>query len=64
MAALLDLNKTKDLKVLWSIKEKDVSVFLDPALKRASTNLGDLSDTLKVVPFVDQLAESCNRIRL
>jgi len=56
VGALLDLDKTKDMKVLWSIKEKDASEFLDPALNRASTTLGDLSDTLKVVPFVDQLA--------
>lgn len=56
VGAFLDLNKTKDLKVLWSIKEKGASEFLDPALKRASTSLDALSDTLKVVPFVDQLA--------
>jgi UDP:flavonoid glycosyltransferase YjiC (YdhE family) len=54
VGALLEFNETNELRVLWSIK--DSSGILEPALKRASTSLEDISNVLTVVPFVDQLA--------
>jgi glucuronosyltransferase len=56
VGALLELDKTNELRVLWSIKDMDIVGFLEPGLERASASLADLSNVLTVVPFVDQLA--------
>mmetsp|Transcript_26766 Transcript_26766/g.44224 ORF Transcript_26766/g.44224 Transcript_26766/m.44224 type:complete len:536 (-) Transcript_26766:95-1702(-) len=53
---IMELQKLKQLKVLWSIKDKDFQEFVSPVMKNASTSVEELSDTLLVVPFVDQLA--------
>jgi hypothetical protein len=56
VGVLLALGKTNELRVLWSINDRDIAGFLEPGLKRASASLDDISNVLTVVPFVDQLA--------
>ncbi len=53
---IMEIQKLKQLKVLWSIKDKDFQEFVAPVMTKASTSVEKLSDTLMVVPFVDQLA--------
>ena len=53
---IMEVRKLEQLKVLWSIKDKDFQEFVSPVMNYASTSVEELSDTLMVVPFVDQLA--------
>jgi len=56
LQTIQDIHNTKELRILWSLKDKDYKQLVSPAALEMRIKLDEMTDTLMIVPFVDQYA--------
>ena len=56
LQTIQEIHKTKELRILWSLKDKDYEQLFSPTALEMGITLDEMADTLMIVPFVDQYA--------
>lgn len=56
LKTIQEIHNTKEIRFLWSLKDKDYKQLVSPAALDLGIPLDEMTDTLMIVPFVDQYA--------